>query len=69
MKKIFFAAIAALSISFTSCTNDAIEENTNTENISIQHSEMLLTKTIVDTTGGQGGNTPPPPPPVTPQLK
>lgn len=66
MKKIFFAAIAALSITFVSCTNDSIEENTNTENISSQHSEMLLNKTIVDTTGGQTGNTPPPPPPVTP---
>jgi len=66
MKKIFFAAIAALSISFTSCTNDAIEENTNSENISNQHSEMLLNQKHGDSTGGQTGNTPPPPPPVTP---
>jgi len=66
MKKIFFSAIAALSISFTSCTNDAIEENASNDNISNYHSEMLLNQKPGDTTGGQGGQIPPPPPPVTP---
>lgn len=66
MKKIFFAAIAALSISFTSCTNDAIEENAINDNITNHHNEMLLNQKPGDSTGGQGGQIPPPPPPVTP---
>lgn len=66
MKKIFFAAIAALSITLVSCTNDAIEENVSNANISNHHTEMLLNQKPGDTTGGQTGNTPPPPPPVTP---
>lgn len=66
MKKIFFAAIATLSISFTSCTNDAIEENASNDNITNHHSEMLLNQKPGDSTGGQGGQIPPPPPPVTP---
>lgn len=62
MKKIFFATLVAVSITFVSCTNNAIEKNTYIKNISNQHSEMLLNQKHCDSIGGQGGNTPPPPP-------
>lgn len=66
MKKILFATLVALSITFVSCTSDAIGENTSTNNISSQNTEVLLFQKVMDTTGGQAANTPPPPPPVTP---
>ena len=70
MKKILFATIVALSITFISCTTDAtegtIEETTNSNNNTINQGNVLLNQKPSDTIGGQAGNTPPPPPPVTP---
>ena len=66
MKKIIFATLVIFSITFVSCTSDAVDTNTDANNISNNHSDMLSTQKPADTTGGQGGNTPPPPPPVTP---
>lgn len=66
MKKIFFATLVALAITFTSCTADALEETSANDNTSNYHSELLLNQKPADTTGGQGGNIPPPPPPIVP---
>jgi len=62
MKKILFATLIALSITFVSCTSDAIEGVKNSSNMSNPHNEMLLTQKPGDSTGGQGGQTPPPKP-------
>lgn len=64
MKKILFAALVAVIITFVSCAADAIEQNSTPQ--SANSTEMTLSQKSADTTGGQGGQIPPPPPPVTP---
>lgn len=62
MKKILFATLVVLSISSVSCTSDAIDSNTDSNNMSNNHSTMLLNQKNGDSIGSQGGTTPPPPP-------
>ncbi|MBY0486210.1 MAG: hypothetical protein K2P85_03320 [Flavobacteriaceae bacterium] len=66
MKKIIFATLVVFSITFVSCTSDALDANTDSNNISNNHNEIGSTQKPADTTGGQGGQIPPPPPPVAP---
>jgi len=55
-----------LSITSVSCTSDAIDSNTDSNNMSNNHSTMLLNQKNADSIGSQGGQTPPPPPPYNP---
>lgn len=66
MKKIFFTAIVAATITSVSCTSEALQEKNSSLQNSSNSSELVQTNRPSDTIGGQGGTIPPPPPPFNP---
>ena len=62
MKKIFFATIVAISFGLVSCTSDAVETKSGSNQVNNSSNNTIVNLKTEDSIGGQGGLTPPPPP-------